>query len=103
MPPNIYYWDAFTYYMMTFTEKVKKIVSEIPRGQTMTYAEVARRAGSPDAVRAVGSIMKMNYDPAVPCHRVIRSDGTVGEYNRGGARAKLALLIAEGAHLHPRK
>ena len=63
----------------------------------MTYAEVARRAGSPGAARAVGSVMKKNFDPAIPCHRVIRSDGSLGQYNRGGTEAKASKLRAEGA------
>jgi O6-methylguanine-DNA--protein-cysteine methyltransferase len=41
--------------------------------------------------------MKENFDPSVPCHRVIRSDGKIGEYNRGGPAAKRKLLITEGA------
>lgn len=65
----------------------------------MTYGEVAAYAGSPGAARAVGSIMKHNYDPSVPCHRVVRSDGRVGEYNRGGAEAKKKILIKEGAEI----
>ena len=81
----------------TFAEKVKAIVAKIPKGKTMTYKEVAAKAGSPNAARAVGSIMKANHDPNVPCHRVIRSDGVVGEYNRGGREAKLRKLRAEGA------
>ncbi len=68
----------------------------IPRGTTMTYAEVARRSGSPRAFRAVGAVMKKNYNPDVPCHRVIRSDGKLGEYNRGGTPAKARLLRMEG-------
>jgi methylated-DNA-[protein]-cysteine S-methyltransferase len=82
---------------MTFTDKVLKIVAEIPKGKTMTYLEVAKKAGSPKAARAVGSIMKQNYRPDVPCHRVIRSDGVVGDYNRGGRNRKLELLKQEGA------
>jgi len=81
----------------SFTEKVKKIVSKIPKGKTMTYGTVAKLAGSPGAGRAVGSIMAANYDPKVPCHRVIRGDGKIGAYNRGGEKAKRALLIKEGA------
>ena len=63
----------------------------------MTYGDVAREAGSPRAARAVGAVMKTNYDPTVPCHRVIRSNGMIGNYNRGGQRKKMALLRAEGA------
>lgn len=63
----------------------------------MTYSEVAERAGYPRAHRAVGSILRNNTDPTVPCHRIIRSDGTVGHYNRGGEKAKKRLLQDEGA------
>jgi len=83
--------------MQTFADKVRKVVSKIPKGKTMTYAEVASKAGVPGAARAVGSVMRNNYDLAVPCHRVIRTDGKIGEYNRGGPSAKLALLKKEGA------
>jgi O-6-methylguanine DNA methyltransferase len=66
-----------------FSEKVYDVVRRIPRGTTLTYREVAERAGSPRAYRAVGNILNKNYDPAIPCHRVVRSDGTLGGYNRG--------------------
>lgn len=80
-----------------FTQRVLQVVRTIPRGKTLSYGEVARRAGSPKAARAVGTIMKGNYDPTVPCHRVVRSDGSIGQYNRGGAKQKRALLKKEGA------
>ncbi|MBU6323220.1 MAG: MGMT family protein [Patescibacteria group bacterium] len=80
-----------------FAAHVRDIVRQIPKGQTRTYGEVAAAAGHPGAARAVGSIMKRNYDPAVPCHRVVRADGSVGRYNRGGSRKKRALLAEEGA------
>jgi len=83
--------------MQSFTEKVIAIVKAIPKGKTMTYKEVARKAGSPDASRAVGSIMKANYNPSIPCHRVVRSDGITGEYNRG-REEKIHKLIAEGVN-----
>ncbi len=80
-----------------FTERVYAVVAAIPHGKTMTYAEVARRAGSPGAARAVGNIMHNNPDQKrVPCHRVVRSDGDTGGYARG-RRAKIALLRREGA------
>lgn len=82
--------------MKTFTDKVLDIVRKIPKGKTMTYKQVATKAGSPNAARAVGSIMKSNFRPDVPCHRVIRSDGTTGEYNRGRTE-KLRKLREEGA------
>lgn len=83
--------------MKTFTEKALEVVAKIPKGKTLSYAEVARRAGNPRAARTVGSIMRKNVDPAIPCHRVIRSDGSLGEYNRGGTAAKARKLRAEGA------
>ncbi len=88
---------CYTLPMPSFSQKVKSIVSKIPKGKTMTYKQVAIKAGSPNASRAVGSIMKGNYDPKIPCHRVIRSDGKIGDYNRGGSNEKLRKLRAEGA------
>ncbi len=82
--------------MKTFKETVLEIVRRIPRGKTMTYKEVAVKAGHPGAARAVGTIMKSNYDTTVPCHRVIRSDGTIGDYNRGGSHEKRQKLQSEG-------
>ena len=79
-----------------FSEKVRNIVRSIPKGKVLTYGEVARRAGSPKAARAVGTLMKGNYAVDIPCHRVVRSDGIVGEYNRGGSAAKVRLLKKEG-------
>lgn len=69
---------------MTFKERVFEVVSQIPRGKTLTYKEVAEKAGSPKAYRAVGNVLNTNRDTKnVPCHRVIRSDGEIGGYNRG--------------------
>ncbi len=79
-----------------FSIRVYEVVRHIPRGKVMTYGEVARAAGSPGAARAVGTVLSQNYDPAIPCHRVIRSDGRLGHYNRGVAR-KREILIEEGA------
>ena len=62
----------------------------------MSYAEVARAVGKPRAYRAVAMALAKNYDLAIPCHRVIRSDGTLGGYNRGPAN-KRKLLQKEGA------
>ena len=80
-----------------FTKKVRDIVRAIPRGKVMTYKEVARKAGNINSARAVGMIMSKNFDPKIPCHRVIRSDGKMGGYNRGGIKAKLAILKKEKA------
>lgn len=81
--------------MTTFAGQVLAVVAGIPAGQVMTYQDVARAAGSAGAYRAVGNILKRNHSAAIPCHRVIRSDGTLGEYNRGAAR-KTRLLEREG-------
>ncbi len=81
--------------MTEFKAKIYKIVSKIPKGKVLTYKEVARLAGRPKAYRAVGNILNKNHDPAVFCHRVIRSDGKFGGYNRGAAR-KIELLKKEG-------
>ncbi len=82
--------------MKSFTEKVLNVVRKIPRGRVSTYTEIARKAGNPRAARAVGTIMKNNFRADVPCHRVIRSDGSLGEYNRGGTLAKRKKLKEEG-------
>lgn len=82
--------------MSDFKQRVLSVVRDIPRGSVLSYGEVARRAGAPGAGRAVGTVLKGNYDPAIPCHRVVRSSGALGEYNRGRAQ-KRALLREEGA------
>jgi len=80
----------------SFSDRVREAVRQIPSGETKSYGEVARAIGYPGAARAVGTVMKNNDDPAVPCHRVIRADGSLGGYNRGEAR-KRQLLREEGA------
>jgi methylated-DNA-[protein]-cysteine S-methyltransferase len=78
-----------------FRRRVLRHLQEIPFGSTESYATVARASGSPAAVRAVGSACATNPVPlVVPCHRVVRSDGTVGQY-RGGSEAKRTLLAIE--------
>lgn len=76
---------------VTFRNKVFAVVRRIPRGKTLTYKQVAEAAGRPRAYRAVGNILNTNYDPTIPCHRVIRSDGKTGGYNRGPALKKKRL------------
>jgi len=72
---------------------------EIPRGEVRPYAWVAREIGRPRAVRAVGSALGHNPVPLlIPCHRVVRSDGQIGNYIFG-SQAKRALLEAEGVRL----
>lgn len=82
--------------MKIFTEKVLDIVKKIPKGKVMTYKQIAEKSGSPGASRAVGSIMAKNSDTTVPCHRVIRSNGTIGPYNGLRGASKEELLRSEG-------
>lgn len=81
--------------MKTFREKVLAVTSKIKKGDTLTYKEVAIQAGNPKAARAVGAILKTNFDPNIPCHRVIKSNGETGGYNRG-EKNKKEILKAEG-------
>ncbi|MFD0690236.1 methylated-DNA--[protein]-cysteine S-methyltransferase [Actinomadura fibrosa] len=82
-----------------FEAAVLRAAATIPRGQTRPYAWVARQAGRPKAVRAVGSALGRNPVPLlIPCHRVTRSDGAVGDYVFGGD-AKERLLRAENVDL----
>ena len=81
----------------SFADRVRDAVRHIPKGETRSYGEVAKAIGYPGAARAVGTVMKNNYDPSVPCHRVIRADGKLGAYNRGGEAVKRKLLKQENA------
>ena len=80
---------------MSFRDDVNTVVKKIPKGSILSYKQVAEAMGHPRAARAVGTVLKMNDDPKVPCHRVIRSDGKIGGYN-GFQGKKLALLRKEG-------
>ena len=82
--------------MTQFQDKIREVVRKIPKGKVMTYKEVAAAAGNPGAARAVANTMAANYDETVPCHRVIRSDGGLGGYNRGGIDKKRSILRSEG-------
>jgi methylated-DNA-[protein]-cysteine S-methyltransferase len=80
-----------------FRRAVLDHLAEIGYGRTETYTQVAAAAGSPRAVRAVGTACAMNPVPVVlPCHRVVRSDGSAGGY-AGGPVAKQTLLTLEAA------
>ena len=83
---------------MEFKEKVVEVVKGISRGRTLSYKEVAKRAGNEKAYRAVGNILNRNHDPKVPCHRVIHADHTMGGYNKG-TKEKIKLLKKEKAIL----
>jgi methylated-DNA-[protein]-cysteine S-methyltransferase len=79
-----------------FKDLVLDAVRAIPAGKVKTYGQVANDAGCPGAARAVGTLMKNNYLDDVPCHRVVKSNGEVGDYNRGGPAEKFQILICEG-------
>jgi methylated-DNA-[protein]-cysteine S-methyltransferase len=80
-----------------FRRAVLERLTQVPYARTVSYAELAARAGSPRAVRAVGTACALNPVPlVVPCHRVVRSDGAPGAY-RGGAEVKRRLLAMEAA------
>ena len=85
--------------MSEFSKAVYTVVSQIPKSHTMTYKEVAKAAGRPKAYRAVGNILNKNRDfENVPCHRVIRTDGSVGGYSKG-RKNKRKILRKEGFKL----
>ncbi len=89
--------------MTLFQEKVFKIVKQIPKGSVLSYKQVAQKAGNINASRAVGNILNKNKDyKNIPCHRVVKSDGKIGGYNRGSNK-KLALLKQEGVIIINRK
>lgn len=87
--------------MKEFSEKIIKIVEKIPRGEVLTYKEVAKRAGNSKAARAAGNILNSYYRlcvkkgaKTIPCHRVVRSDGKPGGYVLG-EKNKISLLKKE--------
>ena len=81
-----------------FQQRILELAATIPRGQVRPYSWLARAVGAPGAARAVGSTMARNPVPLiVPCHRVIRSDGKIGNYSLGGPENKWELLAFEGA------
>jgi len=86
-------------FLRPFERSVLLKTLEIPRGEVRTYSWVAKEIGRPHAVRAVGTALATNPIPLViPCHRVVRSDGRIGEYGCGGPEAKRLVLEVEGAN-----
>ena len=84
-----------------FQLKVWDYLKKIPRGSVKTYSQVAKAIGKPLAVRAVANAIGKNpLAPQIPCHRVIRSDGSLGGYSgKGGIKTKKLLLKREGITL----
>jgi methylated-DNA-[protein]-cysteine S-methyltransferase len=82
---------------MKFQEKVWQLMKKIPKGKVTTYKIISQKLGT-EAYRAVGTAVKKNPNaPAIPCHRVVKSDGSIGFYSgRGGIKAKTKLLEDEG-------
>ena len=84
-----------------FQLKVWAYLRKIPRGSIKTYSQVAKAIGKPYSARAVANAIGKNpYAPKIPCHRVIRSDGSLGGYSgKGGIKTKRFLLKKEGIRL----
>lgn len=79
-----------------FRQRVWQALRSVPGGDVITYQELAARAGSPSAVRAVGTAMAVNaVAPFVPCHRVVKTGGEIGNYAYG-SEMKVELLVREG-------
>src|ERR1700687_5681334 len=83
-----------------FEQAVLRKTREIPRGEIRPYGWVAREIGRPAAVRAVGTALANNPIPYfIPCHRVVRMDGQIGNYGGGGPEAKRTILTMEGVRV----
>jgi methylated-DNA-[protein]-cysteine S-methyltransferase len=84
-----------------FQKKVWAELLKIPKGTTLTYKLLAKKIGKPKAVRAVANAVGANpLLIIIPCHRVVRSDGTIGGYSgKGGTKAKRILLEKEGVKI----
>ncbi len=87
---------------MDFANKVFSACKRIPRGKVATYSWIARVIGNPKSARAVGNALNKNRSESVPCHRVIKSDGTVGGF-ADGTKAKIRMLRAEGIEIKKEK
>ncbi|MCX6764569.1 MAG: MGMT family protein [Candidatus Nealsonbacteria bacterium] len=81
--------------IISFQKRVYDIVRKIPKGKVLNYKKVAELAGFPRAWRAVGNILNKNRELDIPCHRVVKSDGKIGGYNKG-TNKKILLLKKEG-------
>ena len=85
----------------TFQLTVWNYLRQIPKGTVKTYSQIANAIGKPQAARAVANAIGKNpHPPKIPCHRVIRSDGSLGGYSgKGGIKTKKMLLKKEGITL----
>lgn len=82
---------------MDLREKVYAKLQSVPKGKVTTYKDLAKASGT-NAYRAIGSFMKTNHNPKdIPCYKVVKSDGSIGEYSApGGANKKISLLKRDG-------
>ena len=85
--------------MISFEKKVYSVVRKIPKGKTLTYKEIAKKAGFSRSWRVVGNILNENRNPSIPCYRVVKSNREVGGYNKGTKR-KTYLLKKEGIKIN---
>jgi len=82
--------------MDNFSESVLRLAAKIPKGKVATYRQIAVALGKPNAFRAVGNALNKNPNLIkIPCHRIVKSNGEVGNY-ASGAKRKIALLEKEG-------
>ncbi len=93
--------------MKNLSELVYTELTKINKGTVITYKELAKRVGVPKAIRRVATIVGQNQNPiTIPCHRVVRSDMTIGEYTYKGKRnqqKKIKLLKSEGVHIENKR
>lgn len=89
--------EQFKKKIVSFSDRVRAVVKNIPKGKAMTYGEVAAAAGSPGAARAVGNAMRNNKDHSIPCHRVVAAGGKLGGYN--GLKGKKEMLLRKEGYL----
>lgn len=81
---------------LTFSQQVWAATKKIPKGKVATYATIAKMIKRPKSARAVGNALNANpYAPVVPCHRVVKSDGSIGGF-ASGPKKKVSLLTKEG-------
>ena len=96
--------DSSDWNLSTFGQNILRACSKIPYGQTVSYSELASKAGHPNAARAVGNIMGKNPLPLIiPCHRVIKSDGKPGGFMQnapGATKLKSKMLEIENCHIN---
>ena len=91
---RIYKYSLDRYKFSDFQKKVYKAVLSIPLGQVRSYSWIVRKIGRPNAVRAAGTALRKNpFTIIIPCHRVVKSDGSLGGYSRGVKKKKHLLEL----------